>query len=145
RLINPDGTVRDRLPVTLGGVKSLYGGMVEARVYDDKAMAIQGQGRLSTYAPFRGPQTAQIAAAAGLSTGGRVSGTYRDAALNWKAGYPWKLLILGRTGDERGGQVPEGVNVMPPSITVGGHMIHAVGLAWAERLKGTDRIALTSF
>ncbi|HEY6635031.1 MAG TPA: thiamine pyrophosphate-dependent enzyme, partial [Acidimicrobiia bacterium] len=44
-----------------------------------------------------------------------------------------------------GGQVPEGVNVLPPSITVGGHMIHAVGLAWAEKLAGTDRIALTSF
>jgi pyruvate dehydrogenase E1 component alpha subunit len=63
----------------------------------------------------------------------------------WRAGYPWKLLIAGRTGDERGGQAPEGVNVLPPSITVGGHMIHAVGLAWAEALSGTDRVALTSF
>lgn len=145
RLINPDGTVRDRLPVTLEEMKSLYADMVEARVYDDKSMAMQRQGRLATYAPFRGQEAAQIGAAAALRPGDWVSGTYRDAALNWKAGYPWKLLILGRTGDERGGQVPEGVNVMPPSITVGGHMIHAVGLAWAERLKGTDRIALTSF
>jgi pyruvate dehydrogenase E1 component alpha subunit len=54
-------------------------------------------------------------------------------------------LIAGRTGDERGGAPPEEVNVLPPSITVGGHMIHAVGLAWAESLKGTDRIALASF
>ena len=51
----------------------------------------------------------------------------------------------GRTGDERGGQAPDGVNVLPPSITVGGHMIHAVGLAWAEALRGSDRVALTSF
>jgi pyruvate dehydrogenase E1 component alpha subunit len=54
-------------------------------------------------------------------------------------------LIAGRTGDERGGQPPETVNVLPPSITVGGHMIHAVGLAWAEKLKGSTRVALTSF
>ncbi len=34
---------------------------------------------------------------------------------------------------------------MPPSITVGAHMLHAVGLAWGERVLGSDRIALTSF
>lgn len=144
-LINPDGTVRDRLPVTLEETKALYADMVEARVYDEKSMAMQRQGRLATYAPFRGQEAAQIGAAAAIRPGDWVAGTYRDAALNWKAGYPWRLLILGRTGDERGGEVPADANVLPPSITVGGHMIHAVGLAWAEKLKGTNRIALTSF
>jgi pyruvate dehydrogenase E1 component alpha subunit len=144
-LIDPDGSVRDRLPVTLEEMKELYAAMVEARTYDDKSMAMQRQGRLATYAPFRGQEAAQIGAASALRPGDWVAATYRDAALNWKAGYPWRLLILGRTGDERGGQLPEDVNVLPPSITVGGHMIHAVGLAWAERLKGSQRIALTSF
>jgi pyruvate dehydrogenase E1 component alpha subunit len=144
-LINPDGSVRDRLPVTLEEMKSLYADMVEARTYDTKSMAMQRQGRLATYAPFRGQEAAQIGAAAALRDDDWIAATYRDAALNWRAGYPWELLILGRTGDERGGQVPEGVNVLPPSITVGGHMIHAVGLAWAEKLAGSDRIALTSF
>ena len=144
-LINPDGSVRDRLPITLEEMKALYADMVEARMYDTKSMAMQRQGRLATYAPFRGQEAAQIGAAAALHDDDWVAATYRDAALNWRAGYPWELLILGRTGDERGGQLPEGVNILPPSITVGGHMIHAVGLAWAEKLSGTDRIALTSF
>ena len=144
-MINPDGSVLDRLPITLEEMKALYADMVEARVYDTKSMAMQRQGRLATYAPFRGQEAAQIGAAAALHDDDWVAATYRDAALNWRAGYPWELLILGRTGDERGGEVPEGVNVLPPSITVGGHMIHAVGLAWAEKLSGTDRIALTSF
>src|SRR5207247_11386426 len=34
---------------------------------------------------------------------------------------------------------PEGVNALPPSITVGAHMLHAVGLAWAARLQRQDR------
>lgn len=143
--VNSDGTVRDRLPVTLEEMKSLYADMVEARTYDTKSMAMQRQGRLATYAPFHGQEAAQIGAAAALSEGDWVAGTYRDAALNWRAGYPWRLLILGRTGDERGGEVPDDVNILPPSITVGGHMIHAVGLAWAEKLNGSHRIALTSF
>jgi pyruvate dehydrogenase E1 component alpha subunit len=144
-LLNPDGTVRDRLPITLDEMKALYADMVEARTYDTKSIAMQRQGRLATYAPFRGQEAAQIGAAAALHDDDWVVATYRDAALNWRAGYPWELLILGRTGDERGGEVPEGVNVLPPSITVGGHMIHAVGLSWAEKLAGSDRIALTSF
>jgi pyruvate dehydrogenase E1 component alpha subunit len=108
-------------------------------------MAMQRQGRLATYAPFEGQEAAQIGAAAALRLDDWVAATYRDAALMWRAGYPWKLLIAGRTGDERGGQAPEGVNILPPSITVGGHMIHAVGLGWAEALNGTDRVAMTSF
>ena len=144
-LINPDGSVIDRLPVTLEEMKDLYADMVEARTYDDKSMAMQRQGRLATYAPFRGQEAAQIGAASALRAGDWVAATYRDAALNWKVGYPWQLLILGRTGDERGGHLPDQVNVLPPSITVGGHMIHAVGLAWAEKLKRSRRIALTSF
>jgi pyruvate dehydrogenase E1 component alpha subunit len=144
-LINPDGSVRDRLPITLEEMRGLYADMVEARTYDQKCMAMQRQGRLATYAPFEGQEAAQIGAAAALRQDDWVAGTYRDAALMWRAGYPWELLIAGRTGDERGGKAPDGVNVLPPSITVGGHMIHAVGLGWGERLQGTDRVALTSF
>jgi pyruvate dehydrogenase E1 component alpha subunit len=144
-LINPDGSVHDRLPITVEEIQALYADMVEARVFDTKVIALQRQGRLATYAPFRGQEAAQIAAAAALRDDDWVAATYRDAAFNWRAGYPWELLILGLTGDERGGEAPEGVNILPPSITVGGHLIHAVGLAWAEKLLRTDRIALTSF
>ena len=144
-LISPDGTVGDRLSITLEEMRRLYADMVEARTYDHKCMAMQRQGRLATYAPFEGQEAAQIGAAAALRSDDWVAATYRDAALMWRAGYPWSLLIAGRTGDERGGEAPDGVNVLPPSITVGGHMIHAVGLAWAEALKDSDRVALTSF
>ncbi len=144
-LVNPDGSVRDRLPITVEDMRGLYADMVEARTYDDKSMAMQRQGRLATYAPFQGQEAAQIGAGAALRDDDWVVATYRDAALNWRAGYPWRLLILGRTGDERGGELPDGINILPPSITVGGHMIHAVGIAWAERLQGSDKITLTSF
>lgn len=144
-LVNPDGSVRDRLPITVDDLRGLYADMVEARTYDEKSTAMQRQGRLATYAPFRGQEASQIGAGAAIRETDWVVASYRDAALNWRAGYPWRLLVLGRTGDERGGELPDGVNVLPPSITVGGHMIHAVGIAWAEKLQGGDKIALTSF
>jgi pyruvate dehydrogenase E1 component alpha subunit len=106
---------------------------------------MQRQGRLATYAPFEGQEACQIGSVAPLQPQDWVVGTYRDAGAMWFHGYTWRNLILGRTGDERGGHAPDGVRVLPPSITVGGHMIHAVGLGWGERLQGSDGIALTLF
>ncbi|MEX2280232.1 MAG: pyruvate dehydrogenase (acetyl-transferring) E1 component subunit alpha, partial [Acidimicrobiia bacterium] len=123
----------------------LYRAMVFARAYDRKSMSLQRQGRLATYAPFEGQEAAQVGAAAALEPDDWLVATYRDAAAMWMQGYPLELLFAGRTGHESGGRPPDHVNVMPPSITVGGHMVHAVGLAWAERLRGSSRIAMTMF
>ena len=145
QLLDPAGQLVGDAPVDPDETRRLYAAMVEARLYDRKCTALQKQGRLATYAPFEGQEAAQIGAAAALRSDDWIVATYRDAALMWMHGYTWEALVLGRTGDERGGSPPEGVNIMPPSITVGAHMLHAVGLAWGEHVLGSDRIALTSF
>jgi pyruvate dehydrogenase E1 component subunit alpha len=129
----------------VGEVRRLYRAMVAARLFDRKGTALQKQGRLATYAPFEGQEAAQIGPAAALRPDDWMVATYRDAAAMWFHGYPWERLLLYRMGDERGNSPPDGVNILPPSITVGAHMLHAVGLAWAEKLRGSDRIALTYF
>jgi len=144
-ILGPDGVLVADSPVSLERTRELYAEMVTGRGYDRKASAMQRQGRLATYAQFEGQEACQIGAVAPLAPADWLVATYRDAAAMWAHGYPWLNLVLGRTGDERGGQPPEGVNVLPPSITVGGHMIHAVGIAWAEQIKRTDAVALTLF
>jgi pyruvate dehydrogenase E1 component alpha subunit len=145
QLMTPSGAVEGEAPLDVDMTRRLYRAMVFARTYDRKCTALQKQGRLATYAPFEGQEAAQIGAAAALEPDDWVVATYRDAALMWAQGYPWELLLAGRTGDERGGSPPDHIPVLPPSITVGGHMVHAVGLAWAEKLKGSGLVALTSF
>jgi pyruvate dehydrogenase E1 component alpha subunit len=145
QILAPDGSLVADPPLSIDEVRRLYERMVMSRVYDHKASAMQRQGRLATYAQFEGQEACQIGSVAPLEPQDWLVGTYRDAAAMWAHGYPLVNLILGRTGDERGGQPPEGVRVLPPSITVGGHMIHAVGLAWAERLQGRTAVALTLF
>jgi pyruvate dehydrogenase E1 component alpha subunit len=132
-------------PVDDAEAERLLRAMIVARAYDRKGTALQKQGRLATYAPFEGQEAAQIGSVAALAPDDWLVATYRDAAAMWLQGYPMALLYAGRTGHELGGCPPEPVNVLPPSITVGGHLVHAVGLAWAERLRGSRRIALTSF
>jgi len=145
QILAPDGTLVGDAPVPVERIRELYGDLVTARVFDRKASAMQRQGRLATYAAFEGQEACQVGATAELESRDWLVATYRDAAAMAAHGYPWVNLLLGRTGDERGGKAPEGVNVLPPSITVGGHMIHAVGLAWAERIKGSGAVALTLF
>ncbi|MGF1665514.1 MAG: pyruvate dehydrogenase (acetyl-transferring) E1 component subunit alpha [Acidimicrobiia bacterium] len=145
QILTPSGDLVADAPFDLDMAVRLYRAMVFARTYDRKSTALQKQGRLATYAPFEGQEAAQVGSSAALNPDDWMVATYRDAAAMWMQGYPMELLFAGRTGDERGGSPPVPVNVMPPSITVGGHMVHAVGLAWAERLKGSDRIAMTYF
>lgn len=145
QILRPDGSLISSPPITLERTRELFAAMLTARRYDEKATAIQKQGRLATYAPFLGQEAAQIGSAAALRSDDWMVATYRDAAAMWMHGYGWDLLFLGRMGDERGGSPPADVPVLPPSITVGAHMLHAVGLAWAARLKGEDRVAATYF
>ena len=145
QILTPDGELLADAPMDVELTRRLFEAMVAARQYDRKATSIQKQGRLATYAPFEGQEAAQIGSAAALRPDDWMVPTYRDAAAMWMQGYPWTLLLLTRMGDERGGSPPDGVGVLPPSITVGAHMVHAVGLAWAARLQGSDRIAITYF
>jgi pyruvate dehydrogenase E1 component alpha subunit len=145
QILLPDGTVAGDPGIDLDEARFLFSAMVAARTYDRKGSALQRQGRLATYAPFEGQEACQVGSVAAMRSDDWLVATYRDAGAMWMQGYPFVNLLLGRMGDERGGAPPDGVNVLPPSITVGGHMIHAVGLAWAERLQGSDRIALTMF
>jgi pyruvate dehydrogenase E1 component alpha subunit len=145
QILTPEGQLLGEPPFGLDETRRLYRAMVAARLYDHKGSALQKQGRLATYAPFEGQEAAQIGSAAALRSDDWMVATYRDAAAMWFHGYPRDLLLLGRMGDERGGCPPEGVPILPPSITVGAHMLHAVGLAWAATLQAQDRLAITYF
>ena len=145
QILTPSGGLAQESPLESALVSRLYRAMVFARTYDRKGTSLQKQGRLATYAPFEGQEAAQVGSAAALEPDDWMVATYRDAAAMWMQGYPLELLFAGRTGDERGGSPPDDVPVLPPSITVGGHMVHAVGLAWASKLKADNRVALTYF
>ncbi len=145
QILTPEGTLIADSPLGVDDVRRLYRSMVAARLFDRKSVALQMQGRLATYAPFEGQEAAQVGSAAAMRSDDWMVATYRDAAAMWMQGYPWESLFLWRSGDERGGRPPDDVPVLPPSITVGAHMLHAVGLSWAAKLQGRDTASVTYF
>jgi pyruvate dehydrogenase E1 component alpha subunit len=60
-------------------------------------------------------------------------------------GISLKNFYLYWMGNEMGSRAPEGINVMPVSVPVGTQTLHAVGLAWAAKLKGDPFVTLVFF
>jgi pyruvate dehydrogenase E1 component alpha subunit len=145
QILTPEGELVAESPVDLDGVVELYRELLRARAYERKGVALQKQGRIATYTPFEGQEAAQVGSAAVLDRDDWMVPSYREPVAMWMHGYPMSLLFATRRGTELGGSPPDSVRVLPCSIPVGSHMLHAVGLAWAEQLRGTGRVALTYF
>lgn len=109
----------------------LYELMVLSRRFDEKALSLQRQGRLGTYASVLGQEAAQIGAAFAMGPSDWVFPTYRDSALLIGRSTPMVRLFQYFGGDERGSIPPKGFNNFPIAIPVGTQGLHAVGAAMA--------------
>lgn len=127
-------------------VVALYEHMCLCRAYDEVAFKLQRSGRMGTYPQNIGQEAAATGAGFALRKGvDWLVPCYREnSALFWH-GLPMEHILLHWMGDERGNQIPEGVNVLPISIPIGTHMLHAVGIAWAAKLRKEDRVVCTFF
>src|SRR3989344_7747003 len=110
----------------------LYGLMVLSRRFDEKALSLQRQGRLGTYASVLGQEAAQVGTAYAMGLSDWLFPTYRDSALLISRGTPMVGLFQYFGGDERGSIPPKGFNNFPISIAVGTQALHGVGVAMAS-------------
>ena len=113
----------------------LYEHMTVSRQLDEVAFKLQRSGRMGTYPQNMGQEATSTGAAYALKKSDWMVTAYREnPGLFWH-GLPPEYILLHWMGDERGNQIPEGVNVTPISIPIGTHMLHAAGLAWARTLR----------
>jgi pyruvate dehydrogenase E1 component alpha subunit len=127
-------------------IQEIYQLMVLARTFDDVALKLQREGRILTYASLLGQEAAQVASAYALRGDDWFVTTYRDHGVWITRGLPMENLYLYWAGDERGMRVKEvSLKALPPAIPIASHIPHAVGLAWAEKMKGTDNAAIVYF
>lgn len=125
--------------------KQLYETMTLVRAFDAKAIAMQRQGRISTYASVYGQEAAQVASAMALEDADWLFPSYRESAALIARKTPMELLLLYFGGDERGSRFPEGVNNFPIAIPVSTQIPHATGVGLAMKIKGHKAAALVYF
>jgi pyruvate dehydrogenase E1 component alpha subunit len=127
-----------------GQLVGLYRNMLLARLFDRRAVRMQRQGRMGTYAPFEGHEALQMAGALALRRDDWLFPSYRDSAALIQRGVPMKKILLYWMGREEGNDfIAE--RSFPYQISVGSQMLHAVGAAYAEKLQGKDTVTLSFF
>lgn len=147
RILAPDGTCDEALRPALDDqqVRQMYREMMVLRIYDRKAVSLQRQGRFGTYAPMEGQEASMVASTHPLQPQDWMVTTYRETGAMWLHGVPLKLLSLYWMGNEFGSCMPDGVRVLPISIPVGTHPLHAVGLAYAGHYRQDGSVAVAYF
>jgi pyruvate dehydrogenase E1 component alpha subunit len=120
--------------------------MVLTRVFDEKATAMQRQGRFGTFSAVRGQEASVVGSASALDPARDwVAPQYRELPALLRHGYPLEHFAMYFMGNPRGGGIPEGVNILPLQISLAAQIPQAVGVGWGLKLQGGDGVALTYF
>ncbi len=132
-------------PMTDAKAVELYRHMLRARLFDDRLLKLQRQGRIGTFAPSFGQEACQVGSLAALTAKDWFVPSFREMAGALYRGAPMMSILIYAMGYEEGSKVPDGARDLPVSIPVGGQSAHAVGLAWAMKLKKDPGIAICYF
>ena len=148
QIINEEGQVTDekyKERMTEDLVKKFYYNMVRIRKFDRKAISLQRQGRLGTYAPFEGQEASQVGSALALEKDDWVFPTYRDHGATLTFGANMARTYLYWNGRVEGCVPEAGKKIFPPAVPIATQLPHAAGAAMAEQKKGTKNAAIAYF
>ncbi|HNX47645.1 MAG TPA: pyruvate dehydrogenase (acetyl-transferring) E1 component subunit alpha [Methanomassiliicoccales archaeon] len=147
QIMDEDGNVDSSLMPKLSKdlLLKAYRNMLLTRLADDKAVKLQRQGRLGAYPPSKGQEASQLGPAMALNDNDWLVWAFREmGALLWK-GVPLQTQYLYWMGNELGNVYPNGVHVTPSVVPVGSQVPHAVGIAYASKLRGEKDVTLAYF
>ncbi len=126
----------------------LYEQMVINRHLDEIAFKLQRSGRMGTYPQNKGQEAGPAGAGLAIKKAGPdnwIVPCYRENIALFLNGLPMEKILLHWMGDERGNQIPPGVNILPIAIPIGTHPLHAAGIAWALKYRKKNAVAVAFF
>ena len=139
---NLDKQLEPNIPKEI--LEKMYKTMVLARTWDKKCLALQRTGRMFTYAPLEGQEATIVGSALALNKEDWIFPTYRDAFIYHIRGAPLHMLNVAWMGMEEGLKLDRKLNSFPIAIPIATQFAHAVGGAYALRLRG-EKCAVLSY
>ncbi len=145
QLLDLDGRLTGSMPsgITDEQLRGWYRMMWLTRFFSNKIVALQRQGRATTWGPLQGQEASAVGMAAPLQPRDWVTGSYREAGAYMTKG----LSIAALTYYTRGYATPreltgEDTRCLPLQIVIATQTLHAVGLAMASKIRNAGEVVV---
>ncbi len=146
--LNPDGTSNGRplpeLAKDTGRLVELFKQMLFVRVFDTKSIALQRTGKLGTYASCLGHEATHVGIGASMRPQDVFAPSYREYGAQFMRGVKPREVLLYWGGDERGNDFEVPRQDFSWSVPISTQCLHAAGAALAFKLRGEDRVAVST-
>ncbi|WP_313691544.1 thiamine pyrophosphate-dependent enzyme [Halorarum halobium] len=145
RVLDADGDPVRPVPEVADDVLvDLYRDMWTTRRFDERAVSLQRQGRVGTYAAIAGQEAISVAATHALRADDPVFYQYREHGTVVARGFPPGYLAFWM-GHESGTAALADIDVFPLTIGIGSHLPHAVGAGMALDYRDEGRVVTAFF
>lgn len=141
-----------RLPIEQ--VLRIYEGMLRTHMVDLRLTKLQRQGRIGFHVGAEGEEAAIVASAAAMRDQDWLFPCYREVGAALYRGYPLQSYLDNMYGNAndvvKGRQMPDHIvsraaRFASVSAPIGTQITHAVGFAWAAKLRKQDVVTATYF
>lgn len=145
-ILDSDGNVDASLEPVLDNstLEKFYRTMVLTRLYDEKALKLQRQGRMLTYGSCLGQEASQIGSAYAMRPEDWFFPAFREHGVQIARGIPMKSLYTYWMGSEDANMTLPSKN-FSVAIPVATQVLHAVGAAWAAKLQKQNIASVVYF
>jgi pyruvate dehydrogenase E1 component alpha subunit len=142
QILNAEGKLVGELP-TLDPERllALYRSMQLGRAFSQKIIALQRQGRATTFGSLLGQEATAVGLAAPLQAQDWLSTSYREIASLLVKGVPLSTLLYSFRGFTPA-DWPAESHCLPYQIVIGTQMLHAVGLGMAAKIAGDPVVSV---
>ncbi len=141
QILNEEGNLLRAMPdLSTDRLLQLYRYMHLGRAFSNKIVALQRQGRATTFASLVGQEASSVGLAAPLQPQDWLTTSYREIASLIVKGVPTSTLVYSFRGYTP--IYPKEVHCMPVQIVIATQMLHAVGLSMAAKIAGDNAVAV---
>lgn len=123
----------------------LYRMMVLTRTFDARCIALQRTGQIRTFASSLGQEAVSIGACSAMRPEDVLFPAYREYGGQMLRGVRMVELLLYWAGDERGMDFAGPRQDFPVCVPIASQLCHAVGAAYAMKLRGEPRATVSIF
>src|SRR5437660_3227231 len=117
--------------------------MLLSRLYDERVIGLQRQGRFGVYSPGLGQEASIVGSAMALDPARDwIVPQYRELMATVHHGHPLANISAQYLGKIDPAKIPEGVNVFPTQVALAAQLPQATGLAWGLKLQGRDSVVM---